>query len=274
MSESEQSDGLGAAATTKRGPRARAVAVVVVVVTAVVVAVVAWTVAATDPRPDGQRLPEQELGPTRSETVPGPSAWRWTDPPRPRTRQMVVAESQEIGSAISVTHEDGLDAQRAWVEIEVVSATRDPRWDDRWSWTLELGEAPPRAVALDPRRSVAYGLVVDGDGDLEADCMIGLDDDAPILGDHRAWVTDVATGDTDVRNHPPYGFPIEFLHPNEVAARSVFDEPTVLFAVLRGRAPCEEFGPWASFYAWASDAVDGRRTTWDFAPDDAWLPMP
>lgn len=273
MAEPERSP--GAARTTERAPRARAVAVVVVVVTAVVVAVVAWTVAGTDQRPDGQRLPEQDLGPTRSETVPAPSAWRWTDPPRPQTRQMVAAESQETGSSIAVTHEDGLDAHRAWVDIDVVSATRDQRRDDRWSWTLELGEAPPRAAAPDPsRRSVAYGLVIDGDGDLEADCMIGLDNDAPILGDHRVWVTDVGTGATEVRDHPPYGFPIEFLHPDEVGARAGFDEPTVLFLIVRGRVPCEEFGPWASFYAWASDATEDSGTTWDFAPDDAWLPMP
>jgi hypothetical protein len=77
-----------------------------------------------------------------------------------------------------------------------------------------------------------------------------------------------------VRDHPPYGFPIEFLHPGEVGARWVFDEPTVLFSSWRSSAPCQQFGPWASFYAWASDAVTGRGTTWDFAPDDAWLPLP
>ena len=180
MAEREQSHGAGTAG------RAKIVAAVVGVVATVVVAVVAWTVAGTDPRPDRRRLPEQALGPTPSETVPVPSAWRWTDPPRPETRNMVAAENQEIGSAISVTLEDGLDADRAWVDIEVVSAIRDARWDDRWRWTLELGEAPPRAAASDPsHHSVAYGLVVDGDGDLEADCMIGLDNDAPVLGDHR-----------------------------------------------------------------------------------------
>jgi hypothetical protein len=124
------------------------------------------------------------------------------------------------------------------------------------------------------RRSVAYGLVVDGDGDLEADCMIGLDDDAAVRGHFRVWVTDVGTGTTVVRDHPPYGRPVEFLHPGELGAREVFDEPTVLFLFPSAGAPCERFGPWASFYAWASDAVTGGGSTWDFAPDDAWLPLP
>ncbi|WP_159081511.1 hypothetical protein [Nocardioides sediminis] len=245
MAGPEQSHGAGRAGGLWR---AREVAVVVVAVVPVVVAVVAWAVVGTEPPRSAQRVPGTAATSTSVEAAAAVPGWRWTDPPRPRTRHMVAVESQEIGNAISATLEDGLDADAAWVDIEVVTATRDPQWKDNWRWTLELGAAPPRASASDPSRgSVAYGLALDGDGDLEADCMIGLDDEAPARGDHRVWVTDVGTGATEVRDHPPYGLPADFLHPLERAAPWVFDEPTVLFLFQSGRGPCEPLGPWASF---------------------------
>ena len=79
-------------------------------------------------------------------------------------------------------------------------------------WQFRLAARPP----LDPaRRTVAYGVMVDGDGDHEADCQIGVDNDASRMGELRAWVTNLRTDETEVEDGGPYGDPIEFAHPAE-----------------------------------------------------------
>ena len=49
---------------------------------------------------------------------------------------------------------------------------------------------------------IAYGVVVDLNGDGRADQRIGIDNST---SDHREWITDLATGQTAVNRGPTYG---------------------------------------------------------------------
>lgn len=84
----------------------------------------------------------------------------------------------------------------------------------RLQWSLELGGTPPRASTLDPtQRIIEYGLVFDAEGDGVADCLVGINNDAQEPGDFRVWVANLRTGATDEQIGPPYGYPIDFSHP-------------------------------------------------------------
>ena len=78
-----------------------------------------------------------------------------------------------------------------------------------------LRASSPAAAGIDLAETViAYGLTLEINGDGVASPP-GIDNDAPRRGDFRVWVTDLATGDTDEQLGPPYGFPVEFSHPDE-----------------------------------------------------------
>ena len=119
--------------------------------------------------------------------------------------------------------------------------------------------------------------MIDADGDQDADCQVGLNDNAAQhreYGVYRVWVTNLRTNVTDERVGPPYGFPIEFQTANEYSGPP-HGPPHGFFTFLRQpRAPCDRFGPSATFYLWASLTKAGEVTAWDYAPDEAWLPMP
>ena len=137
-------------------------------------------------------------------------------------------------------------------------------------WQFRLAARPP----LDPaRRTVAYGVVVDGDGDHQADCQIGVDNDASRMGELRAWVTNLRTDETEVEDGGPYGDPIEFAHPAERGSQRL-GPPRMTFDFLgHDQEPCDAFGDSATFYVWSSLTEAGEVTAWDHAPDAAWLPM-
>jgi hypothetical protein len=156
--------------------------------------------------------------------------------------------------------------------IDIVDVLQNQQ---RLSWSLELRQAPPRASTLDRKRAVIeYGLVVDSDGDRVADCQIGINNDAPRRGDYRVWVTNLRTGVTDERVGPPYGYPVEFVHPDEDVVDPVSLVPTMRFVFLAAPLPCESFERATGVYAWASITDAGRVVAWDVAPDAAWLATP
>ena len=106
---------------------------------------------------------------------------------------------------------------------------------------------------------IAYGLVVDLDGDGIGDQRLGMDN-AP-SGQHRAWVTDLETGVTTAQTGDPYG---------AVGGR-YFD------TFLPGERPlgrllvlAEDMGEF-KFYLWASLIEDGRVVATDYAPDVGWF---
>jgi hypothetical protein len=136
-------------------------------------------------------------------------------------------------------------------------------------WRLELAERPPPVADMEAGLVIAYGLVIDTNGDAAADHLIGIDDDAPRAGDLRVWVTDLATGETDQRLGAPYGYPIEFSHPGEPEPRP--DPPTMVFTFLGRSKPADLDPRTAHFYAWASATRDGRVVAYDTAPDTGWI---
>jgi hypothetical protein len=143
--------------------------------------------------------------------------------------------------------------------------------EGRAYWHLDLGDAPPRADGLDPAETViSYGLVFETTGDGIPDYVVGINNDAPTPGEFRVWVTDLATGDKDERVGGPYGFPVEFRHPDEQAAPDI-SAPSMHFTFLR--SPLGVY-PASSFYAWASVTSGGEIVAWDYAPEYGWLVVP
>lgn len=163
---------------------------------------------------------------------------------------------------------DGRDATFGGIDILDVGASRRP------GWTIELRAAPPLASTLDPaRRIIEHGVVVDADGDRVADCHIGINTDAPTPGHLRVWVKNLDTGVSDERIGPPYGIPIDFVHPSEGEDLGS-DRLVHFFFLSKETEPCDRPGPDAAFYAYASLAEQGRVTALDYAPDTAWLRFP
>jgi hypothetical protein len=189
----------------------------------------------------------------------------WTGPLRPDSATMpVIARSGDS---------DGRDAAVGWIDIVGVGAGGPGH---RLKWDLELAGVPPRASTLDPtQRAIEYGVVLDGNGDGVADCLVGISTDAPKRGDYRVWVTDLATGTTDEQVGPPYGYPIDFVYPDEQVGPDEGPARHMTFFFLGGGfAQCASVGEPMRYYAWASVTDAGRVTAWDYAPDAAWLSQP
>jgi hypothetical protein len=111
----------------------------------------------------------------------------------------------------------------------------------------------------------AYGIVVDTDADGVADLRFGVDNipkTTPGKDEHRAWVTDLHTGHTDVAIGPPYGAVGDHFF-------DTFYPPSLhLGGDIAGGG---SFGLKAPFYVWASEIQDGRVVATDYAPDVGWL---
>lgn len=192
---------------------------------------------------------------------PGASA---TDEP---TTPVPTIWSPVRESGASVVHRsstwfDPDDAPVDWVDLERVyfHVRYEPTWD------IGLAADPPLAVDLDPGLLIAYGLVLETTGDGVADYVVGIDNDTLERGDFRVWVTDLATDETHDQIGPPYGYPIEFVHPDEPGG-----PPAVTFWFLPGSAPADLNPETVRFYAWASASSGGEVFATDFAPDTGWL---
>jgi hypothetical protein len=201
--------------------------------------------------------------PLSSPSGSGATAATWTGPVRETSN--ATDQDGEVGSR----HEPG-DAALDYVDIERVSVDNG----GQPHWRLRLADAPPAAATLDSKRTViSYGLAFETTGDEAPDYVVGISNESSSPGGFRVWVTELATGETDEQDGPPYGFPVEFAHPDEVALQGGPGTPGMLFTFLPGTEPP---GVTLStrFYAWASVEEDGAVVAWDYAPDAGWVGAP
>jgi hypothetical protein len=207
----------------------------------------------------------------------GAGSWPWKPPTAvswPGLSQRIPADTVNHGS-------DAVDVPVDWVDIveaKLIGRSNFPFWE------LTLAGKPPLASSLDPARQiVGYGLVLETNGDGTPDYIVGISNDAPRRGQFRAWVTDVATGRSDVQFGPPYGSLFEFWHPDgwvdegPTGPRGAAGPRDVRFTFLAGSAP-PGAGPnpnakWldSRFFAWSTLTEAGKVVAWDYAPDNAWL---
>ena len=154
------------------------------------------------------------------------------------------------------TWHDPLDAPEGWIDVERVVFSPEVSAH----WYIELAAKPPRTTDLDPELLIAYGLVLDATGDGAADYLIGIDNDAPQASGFRVWVTDLATGETDEQIGPPYGYPIEFAHPDDQRPGDPPGPPTMVFTFLYGSSPADLDPETVRCYAWTSATRTARST--------------
>jgi len=223
------------------------------------------------PQPTGPVTPtEQSTEPTATPTpTESTSAAAWEPPERlrPGASRVVQHDDDDFGKPLD--WRDPRDA--AATEADIVSVAEAFDMHGGSSWQFQLAARPP----LDPAgRVIAYGVVVDRDGDHQADCQIGINNDAPGHGAYHVWVTNLQTHETAVQDGPSYGMPVEFAHPAEPAMRG--SDPVMYFGFLRGLthpAPCDPLGASSTYYAWSSVTEAGVVTALDYAPNAAWLPI-
>jgi hypothetical protein len=149
------------------------------------------------------------------------------------------------------------------------------RWipGGRWiRWYLNLPWPPKERTAAEV---LSYGLVLDTTRDGAPDYLVGIEDYPMPPGDvrdspRRAWVTDLATGETDEQIGPPYGLPIKFLFPRERHGT----DARMVFTFIPGSEPEDMVRRSVRFYAWASLTDDGEVVARDVAPDRGWMTAP
>jgi hypothetical protein len=190
--------------------------------------------------------------------------------PTPSSVWSPVREGGDLTVYRGTARMDSHDAAVSWVDVVHV------RYDlsTQATWTIELAAKPPLAADLEPGRLIAYGLVLDTTVDGVADYVVGIDNDAPKRGDFHVWVTDLATGETDEQIGPPYGFPIEFFHPDESERGDGPNSRTMVFTFIPGTAPADLNPTKLRFYAWTSATRDGEVVASDYAPDAGWMTRP
>lgn len=179
-----------------------------------------------------------------------------------------------------------------WVDIHALSFCHNHECPVVWV---------PGAPNVDPTEQwMAYGIVADDDGDGVADRRIGIDNIPGTVTDpgrHRAWITDLHTGQTassvlNSQETPMVGdtyfratFPAaaaeEPEQPRMSPCAGGYSEPfwmRGLSEALVGLGGGDLTGGGklggplpARFYAWASVIVDGRVAATDYAPDVGWL---
>ncbi|HEX2470391.1 MAG TPA: hypothetical protein VHK05_07370 [Candidatus Limnocylindrales bacterium] len=158
----------------------------------------------------------------------------------------------------------------AWIDIREVHAAGGSYGAD---FTLKLAGDIPRPVPDPASDWIAYGVVLDTNGDGIADVRIGMDN-LPAAGGHRAWRTDLATGRTHAKAGPPYG---SVRAPGDVSAVGPIGLDTYYpdesqpstGAILRYSLQNGERA--FRFYVWASVIEAGHVLATDYAPDVGWL---
>jgi hypothetical protein len=176
---------------------------------------------------------------------------------------------------ITAARTDPTDASEEGVDIVGI----DDFYTDQPQWSFSLAGFPPAAASLHPAETVIeYGLVFETTGDGVADYVVGINNEAPKAGDFRVWVTRLATGVREQQVGAPYGYPVEFSHPDERAADPEHASPTMTFTFLSGSAPWAWYGGQGDlpgedvrFYVWASVTSGSDVIAWDYAPDYGWL---
>jgi len=198
-----------------------------------------------------------------------PTTTTWPGPVREDATSLGITTMQRDVGDGTWSWEDPLDTPVDWIDVQRVSFLSE----GQPHWYIELAAKPPLAADLEPGVLIAYGLVLDTGGDGLADHVVGIDNNAPQPGDLHVWVTDLASGEIDEQFGPPYGFPVEFSHPDEAQPG---DYPpghpaTMVFTFLSGSAPAGLRLGATQFYVWTSTTVDGEVVAWDYAPDSSWL---
>src|SRR5687767_15048494 len=163
--------------------------------------------------PTASMAASQVAGSTSQQPSPSGSpaaAVAWTGPVR-----TVPADAGRVdpeGAIKSGSASDPPDATREYVDIEQVKVDSP----SQPHWRIALRAAPPKAATLDTTQTViSYGLAFETTGDDVPDHLVGISTGASEAGGFRVWVTDLATGATEEQDGPPYGFPVEFAHPDE-----------------------------------------------------------
>jgi hypothetical protein len=225
-------------------------------------------------------ISRSNVGDPRPTSIAPPSPASWTGPVRAdATTLPVVAMADwpretEVGGG---SWDDGRDSDLPWADI--VGIRYQPRDGPAQSAVnIVLGARPPRAETLPADEVISYGFVIDTNADSRADYEVGIETDAHDGGDFNVWVTDLATGITDLNAAPPYGFPVEFMHPDEVSREMAANAPeelarTMHFTFLAGSDP-PGFDASSRIYAWTLVTRGGEVVAWDYAPDRAWARLP
>lgn len=169
-------------------------------------------------------------------------------------------------------------AARPWLDIEEIRLSgptpSNTRHGTIWSVDVDLAANLPLPVA-DPReRWIAYGLVLDTNGDGVPDVRVGMDNmPASLEEGHRAWRTELGSGRTLSSTGAPYGLVgdryVDTYFPGE--APSVLRGPTGDVAEFNVGLRPGQGETTFRFYVWASLIEDGRVVATDYAPDVGWL---
>lgn len=100
---------------------------------------------------------------------------------------------------------------------------------------------------------------------------MGISNEASDPGRFLVWVTDLATGRTADQDGPPYGYPVEFAHPDEREGDGEPGSTEMVFTFLDAASRPPGVGTNTRFYAWASVEEDGALVAWDYAPNAGWI---
>ena len=175
-------------------------------------------------------------------------------------------------------------AERAWEGLEYVDLVGDagsgvsPAIDIREvrgggvgiaSYSIQLAGGVPLPRTDPTVRWMAYGIVVDTDGDGMPDERVGVDNMPD--GQHRAWWADLATGQTKWKAGGSYGS----VYDNGVSGGSLgLDTWYPSASEESDQVVLRYSGTPGRYYAWASMIEDGLVVATDYAPDVGWLVQP
>jgi hypothetical protein len=181
----------------------------------------------------------------------------------------------ELGRYLDPTDDAGPEVT-PWADINMVS------FCGRTCLQVWVPSPPPNHDPAD--RWIAYGLVVDDDGDGVADRRLGIDNVPMTVGgerEHRTWITDLHTGRTVSAIGDSYGlgdFTFEGTSYPVVGTSEANGSPDCSAGSARFNfaggdvAGGGTFGAVpAPFFAWVSVIEEGRVVATDYAPDTGWL---
>jgi hypothetical protein len=167
--------------------------------------------------------------------------------------------SNDVGEVYVDPSGDPAPSTIAEVDITQVEV-RHGCWSLR-SACVSFGLAQrPEPSPIDPRaRWIAYGIVVDTDGDGHPDRRFGVDNAASRAQQsravHRMWRTDLGSGTTIASTWSMENYYMDATFPESA----------------QGHIFVRDGGAGFRFYVWASEIVDGEVVATDYAPDVGWI---
>ena len=164
------------------------------------------------------------------------------------------------------------------VDVDLVDVTgirfKSPCYGDAICVYFDLAGRPRARLDDADRDWVAYGLMIDNDGDGVADVQVGIDNGAAVgsppfgakSGPYgpRSWQTDLETGETESRDGMYTGLGVDG-HIGFISEAQ--DGPLDGWVGVKRVLATPEL----RFYFWASIIRDGKVVATDFAPDVGWL---